>query len=432
MDNTIDFLDVVAHANCIIEEHCDDSYNSLKHYGTPNMHWGDRRYQYTNGSLTPLGRIHYGVGEARNKLKNKFDKSSNLDKKIEKAKDRKEIRDKKNELDKLKNKEMNIKDMSDDDIRKEINRLKAERELEDLRRNKGKTTDEINNERNKKQAAERLQNQLEEQRMRDRETLKADKKRKNAEILGELKKKAATKIGEKILDELLKSEGDKLKSEADKAKNEFEKEESKLKLKLLTGNDKERNEANDRLDDLYRRKDNKKSEWQKQKSDREKETSEQNKEETKKSSDDKKAAKEQERKEKREQREIKREENRQKKKEQREAAQMERNIKKTIVPVDPSAGSIANNLRKAYNNDPEWFKQNASYIASSAGKTSIDIGKKLSDDSSSSKYSDVMKELGDRFISAGQASIDVSRSIDSSKGNNKKLEDEISDRRKKN
>ena len=37
--------------------------NSLKHYGTPGMKWGIRRYQYADGSLTPLGQKHYGQGE---------------------------------------------------------------------------------------------------------------------------------------------------------------------------------------------------------------------------------------------------------------------------------------------------------------------------------------------------------------------------------
>lgn len=29
------------------------------------MHWGERRYQNEDGSLTPEGREHYGVGESR-------------------------------------------------------------------------------------------------------------------------------------------------------------------------------------------------------------------------------------------------------------------------------------------------------------------------------------------------------------------------------
>lgn len=37
----------------------------LAHYGAKGQHWGVRRYQNSDGSLTPLGRVHYGVGEAR-------------------------------------------------------------------------------------------------------------------------------------------------------------------------------------------------------------------------------------------------------------------------------------------------------------------------------------------------------------------------------
>lgn len=36
--------------------------NELKHHGVEGMHWGERNYQYEDGSLTPLGRIHYGYG----------------------------------------------------------------------------------------------------------------------------------------------------------------------------------------------------------------------------------------------------------------------------------------------------------------------------------------------------------------------------------
>ena len=37
----------------------------LAHSGIIGMHWGERRYQNADGSLTPLGRSHYGVGPPR-------------------------------------------------------------------------------------------------------------------------------------------------------------------------------------------------------------------------------------------------------------------------------------------------------------------------------------------------------------------------------
>lgn len=44
--------------------------NELKHWGILGMKWGIRNYQNEDGSLTPLGRIRYGVGPAKNKTGN--------------------------------------------------------------------------------------------------------------------------------------------------------------------------------------------------------------------------------------------------------------------------------------------------------------------------------------------------------------------------
>ena len=39
----------------------------LIHYGVQGQKWGKRNYQYEDGSLTPEGRVHYGVGDPRNR-----------------------------------------------------------------------------------------------------------------------------------------------------------------------------------------------------------------------------------------------------------------------------------------------------------------------------------------------------------------------------
>ena len=46
-----------------------ESYTYLAHWGIKGQRHGERRYQNYDGSLTPLGRIRYGVGEARQKAK---------------------------------------------------------------------------------------------------------------------------------------------------------------------------------------------------------------------------------------------------------------------------------------------------------------------------------------------------------------------------
>ena len=41
--------------------------SELYHYGVPGQKHGNRKYQYEDGSLTPEGKIHYGVGDGRKK-----------------------------------------------------------------------------------------------------------------------------------------------------------------------------------------------------------------------------------------------------------------------------------------------------------------------------------------------------------------------------
>ena len=41
----------------------------LAHYGVVGQKHGKRRYQYEDGSLTPLGRIHYGIGQGKRRTK---------------------------------------------------------------------------------------------------------------------------------------------------------------------------------------------------------------------------------------------------------------------------------------------------------------------------------------------------------------------------
>lgn len=53
---------------------------AIKHEGTKGMRWGIRRFQNPDGSLTPLGRLHYGVGQAKKDYKNKL-KEPGADKK---------------------------------------------------------------------------------------------------------------------------------------------------------------------------------------------------------------------------------------------------------------------------------------------------------------------------------------------------------------
>lgn len=58
--------------------------NTLEHHGIPGMHWGQRRYQNEDGSLTAAGRARYGSGEGEGRKRSSARKMqrdfNNLDK----------------------------------------------------------------------------------------------------------------------------------------------------------------------------------------------------------------------------------------------------------------------------------------------------------------------------------------------------------------
>lgn len=54
------------------QEH--DENESLTHHGIKGQHWGVRRYQNTDGSLTPEGRRHWGIGDKIRSAKESIEK----------------------------------------------------------------------------------------------------------------------------------------------------------------------------------------------------------------------------------------------------------------------------------------------------------------------------------------------------------------------
>lgn len=110
----------------------------LVHYRTKGSKNGIRQYQNEDGSLTPLGREHYGVGEPREKASsastdpNKGSQSeadANVARKLSR-KERKQLRKERKQA--LEKERKEIRNLTDADLQAKINRLKKEKELDQL------------------------------------------------------------------------------------------------------------------------------------------------------------------------------------------------------------------------------------------------------------------------------------------------------------
>lgn len=94
-------------------ESVDDSY--LEHFGVPGMHWGQRRYQNSNGTYTSAGKKRRSV-------------------KVTLTNRQKDIKVKKERKQAVKNRRL----LSDEELKSRVNRLQTEKQLKDL------TSDDLN------------------------------------------------------------------------------------------------------------------------------------------------------------------------------------------------------------------------------------------------------------------------------------------------
>lgn len=111
----------------------------IYHHGIQGMKWGIRRYQNKDGTLTNAGKKRYDSELAKVKYEQKVlanrkrtaAKLSKLDAEKQKLADMKDV--KKVSVDNTPTKK-SFKDMSDDELRQEVNRLSLERQAYDLQR----------------------------------------------------------------------------------------------------------------------------------------------------------------------------------------------------------------------------------------------------------------------------------------------------------
>lgn len=113
--------------------------NELMHWGIKGMKWGVRRYQNRDGSLTPAGRKRYDKEMAKLKeeekiAKNKLRTQAKLNKLEEKRKEVEALKSGKPLPKTAQNtSSSSLKDMSDDELRRVVNRMLLEQQYNKMR-----------------------------------------------------------------------------------------------------------------------------------------------------------------------------------------------------------------------------------------------------------------------------------------------------------
>lgn len=113
--------------------------NELMHWGIKGMKWGVRRYQNRDGSLTPAGRKRYDKEMAKLKeeekiAKNKLRTQAKINKLEEKRKKVEALKSGKPLPKTAQNTSRpSLKDMSDDELRRVVNRMLLEKQYNSMR-----------------------------------------------------------------------------------------------------------------------------------------------------------------------------------------------------------------------------------------------------------------------------------------------------------
>ena len=228
-----------------------DAEDFIEHHGVHGMHWGVRRFQNPDGSLTAEGKRHRAA-QAVNKIAEDVSKtakkageaistaarktfnptSADMDEKIAKAKEKEEVKRKKAELKAIKNNYKNIDQMSDKQVKEEIQSLAERTKLREMREKEAqmkKGNDYIEKQKLKQQ---QKQQQAQKSNAKSLGTIVAETATYG---LSQASKAAIDVAVNKAKQDAMKSEkskSEKLKDELQDARNENELADLKLKKSM--------------------------------------------------------------------------------------------------------------------------------------------------------------------------------------------------------
>ena len=228
-----------------------DAEDFIEHHGVHGMHWGVRRFQNPDGSLTAEGKRHRAA-QAVNKIAEDVGKtakkageaistaarktfnptSADMDEKIAKAKEKEEVKRKKAELKAIKNNYKNIDQMSDKQVKEEIQSLAERTKLREMREKEAqmkKGNDYIEKQKLKQQ---QKQQQAQKSNAKSLGTIVAET---TTYGLSQASKAAIDVAVNKAKQDAMKSEkskSEKLKDELQDARNENELADLKLKKSM--------------------------------------------------------------------------------------------------------------------------------------------------------------------------------------------------------
>ena len=110
--------------------------SDLRHHGIKGQKWGVRRYQKSDGSLTPIGKLRYGSSKDYQELSDQVNKADSLIKTAKKYQQEKDHREYEAKI------KTDLSKMTDKELQQIVNRMNMEERYTQVMRSREKDAGE--------------------------------------------------------------------------------------------------------------------------------------------------------------------------------------------------------------------------------------------------------------------------------------------------